>query len=407
MAQNYVTTSKTHPLLSVSGSHRLLGLDALRGFAAIYVVLYHAVTQSPHDEWNAGLRWLAAGVRTFVHYGYISVFLFFVISGFCIHLHWAKARAAGRPAQLNFIPFWRRRLRRLYPPYLFALILFLAVAAYSDGIALTRFYLYDLMLHLTMLHNLNSHTAYGINGVFWTLAIEEQLYLAYFLLLFLRRRWGWRTTIAVCAAARAGWLLLSLLIKNRYGVFVPVNEAAAAHWFTWALGALSVEAAFGLVVLPRWCRSWRVCLAALAGAAGLAYLQENVQMAWYVHDSVWLLTHPLWAIGLFVLVNRVVTAELTGRLWRNVPRLWRWGASVGLFSYSLYLTHELVMLEIWRFTGRGLPGYVVAVLIMTPLSVACAWVFFWFCERPFLPRSARTAPAPTPLGPQTSEPVSA
>ncbi|HEX8181487.1 MAG TPA: acyltransferase [Pyrinomonadaceae bacterium] len=407
MTQNYVTASKANPLLKASGSHRLRGLDALRGFAAIYVVLYHAVTQSPRDEWNAFLRGVAAPLRAFLHYGYISVFLFFVISGFCIHLHWAKARAAGRPAQLDFIPFWRRRLRRLYPPYLCALVLFLAVAAYADGVAFTRFYLYDLVLHLTMLHNLDSHTAYGINGVFWTLAIEEQLYLAYFLLLFLRRRWGWRTTIACCAGARVAWLLLSLLIKNKYGVFLPVNEAAAAHWFTWALGALSVEAAFGLIQLPRWCRSWRVCLAALAAAAGLAYLQENVPLVWYVHDGIWLLTHPLWAVGLFVLVNRVVAAELAGRLWRNVPRLWNWGASIGLMSYSLYLTHELVMLEIWRFTGRGLPGYVVAVFIMTPLSIACAWVFFWFCERPFLPRSARAVVPSTPLGTTNSEPVSA
>ena len=39
---------------------------------------------------------------------------------------------------------------------------------------------------------------------FWTLAIEEQLYLAYFLLLFLRVRWGWGVTIAVCLFARVG-----------------------------------------------------------------------------------------------------------------------------------------------------------------------------------------------------------
>ena len=58
-------------------------------------------------------------------------------------------------------------------------------------------------MHLLMLHNLDPHTCYTINGVFWTLAIEEQLYLAYFLLLFLRVRFGWGVTIAVCLS-RAG-----------------------------------------------------------------------------------------------------------------------------------------------------------------------------------------------------------
>jgi peptidoglycan/LPS O-acetylase OafA/YrhL len=407
LSQEYATALKSNPMLAVSGGHRLLGLDALRGFAAIYVVVYHATTQAPHDETALLLRWLAGPFRALVHYGYISVFLFFVISGFCIHLRWAKAQAAGRTVKLDFVPFWRRRLRRLYPPYLAALVLFLAVAAYADGVQFTRFYLYDLVLHLTMLHNMDAHTAYGINGVFWTLAIEEQLYLAYFLLLFLRRKWGWGTTITCCAAARVLWLVLSIVLKNRYGFFLPVNESAAAHWFTWALGALSVEAAVGLVVLPRWCRSWRVGLPALAAAAVLAYVQETIKLQWYVHDGVWLLTHPLWAIGLFVLVNRVVAAELAGRLWRNAPRLWHWGAHIGIFSYSLYLTHQLVMLEIWRFTSRGLPGLLVAVFIMTPLSVACAWLFFCLFERPFMPHGARAVAARPNLGGPSGEPVSA
>ena len=407
MAETCVPAPKSNSLLAVGGGYRLRGLDALRGFAALYVVVYHAVTQTPPDALSRFWLWLGVPVRAVVHYGYTSVFLFFVISGFCIHLHWTKAQASGRPTNLDFVPFWRRRLWRLYPPYLLALILFLAVAALADGATLTRAYLYDLVLHLLMLHNLDSHTAYSINGVFWTLAIEEQLYLAYFLLLFLRQRWGWRRTLACCAAARVGWLLLSLVIKNTYGVFLPVNEAAAAHWFTWALGALGVEAAFGLVVLPRWCRSWRVCLTALAAAAVLAYVQETIKLSWYVHDGVWLLTHPLWAVGLFVLVNRVVAAEVTGRLWQVWPRVWRWGASIGLFSYSLYLTHELVMLEIWRFTSRGIPGLLVALLIMPALSLAFAWCFFWFCERPFLPRRTTILATTTPISAQGSEPVSA
>ena len=132
-----------------------------------------------------------------------------------------------------------------------------------------------------------------------------------------------------------------------------------------------------------------------------------MKLAWYVHDGVWLLTHPLWAVGLFILVNRVVAAELSGRLWQVWPRVWRWGATIGLFSYSVYLTHELVMLEIWRFTGLRIPGLVVAVLIMPALSVAFAWCFFWFCERPFLPRRTPTPVPPAPLNAQGSEPVSA
>src|SRR5205085_11997013 len=119
--------------------------------------------------------------------------------------------------------------------------------------------------------------------------------------------------------------------------------------------ALSVEAAFGLVTLPRWCRSWRVCLSALAAAAVLAYVQETIKLTWYVHDGVWLLTHPLWAVGLFVLVNRVVAAELSGRLWRVWPRGWRWGGRIGPGHFSAYLTDEPVVFEMLRFTSSSIP----------------------------------------------------
>jgi peptidoglycan/LPS O-acetylase OafA/YrhL len=104
-------------------------------------------------------------------------------------------------------------------------------------------------MHLLMLHNLDAGTCYTINGVFWTLAVEEQLYLAYFLLLFMRVRWGWGVTIAVCLFARFGWMLFSHVVWLKTGFGIPVPESAAAHWFTWALGAIGVEVMFGLIRL--------------------------------------------------------------------------------------------------------------------------------------------------------------
>ena len=62
-------------------------------------------------------------------FGYIGVFLFFVISGFCIHLQWAKAKANGVEPEIRFGSFWKRRIRRLYPPYIIAILLFLLLTA--------------------------------------------------------------------------------------------------------------------------------------------------------------------------------------------------------------------------------------------------------------------------------------
>jgi peptidoglycan/LPS O-acetylase OafA/YrhL len=165
---------------------RLQSIDALRGVAALGVVLYHAVMQTANAVPDNLFRWPVKLIQYLSSFGYIGVCLFFVISGFCIHLQWAKARANRKPHQISFGSFWKRRIRRLYPPYLFALALFFLMAALSTGIDITHFFVYDVVMHLLMLHNLDPQTCYSINGVFWTLAVEEQLYLAYFLLL---RRW--------------------------------------------------------------------------------------------------------------------------------------------------------------------------------------------------------------------------
>src|SRR5207244_13609880 len=116
----------------------------------------------------------------------------------------------------GFTAFWKRRFRRLYPPYLIALILYLGIAAFTTKFQLTPFYVWDVVSHLLMLHNLDSHTVYSINGVFWTLAIEEQLYLAYFLLLFLRIRWGCQRTLAVCLLVWFLWFIYISAIRALY-----------------------------------------------------------------------------------------------------------------------------------------------------------------------------------------------
>ena len=403
------TINNTSP--QTSKGKRLRSIDALRGVAALAVVLYHAVGQAPRDETSAVIHLLAAPVRAISAYGYAGVFLFFVISGFCIHLHWAKARVAATAAgtmadsapKIAFVPFWKRRIQRLYPPYLIALALYLLWSALNGGVQVNSFFLWDMTLHLLMLHNLDAHTVYSINGVFWTLAIEEQLYLAYFLLLFMRRRWGWTRTLITCAAARVGWVVVCAALQRAAGLEIPVPESAASHWFTWALGALSVEAMYGLVALPRWCRDLRVAAASLSSAVALSLLLPLiVQHSLFWHANAWLLLHPLWGVGFFILVNRAVVAERNWREWLDVPRLVRWSATVGLFSYSLYLIHQLVLMEMWRFWILRMPTILLALVVMTPLSVACAYLFFRYCERPFLPRPVQ--PALTPDRPPAHAP---
>ena len=65
---------------------RLRSIDALRGIAALGVVLYHAIERGKNALPNNLFDYPVRALQFISSYGYIGVFLFFVISGFCIHL---------------------------------------------------------------------------------------------------------------------------------------------------------------------------------------------------------------------------------------------------------------------------------------------------------------------------------
>lgn len=370
---------------------RLQSIDALRGIAALGVVLYHSVLQTQNAIPNNFLQWPVKLIQFISSMGYIGVFLFFVISGFCIHLQWAKNQVSNEPKPIKFGSFWRRRIRRLYPPYLITLAIFMVLAAATVGIDLTHFFIYDVVMHLLMLHNLDPHTCYSINGVFWTLAIEEQLYLAYFLLLFLRKRFGWGPTLVICGLTRVGWFIFGHVVWLITGFGIPVPEAAASHWFTWALGAIAVEAAFGLVQLPRWCRNLWLGALAIVTASAVSIGLPSIPKDTLPHDLAWMLMHPLWGFGFFVVVNRAVAAE---RRWASLvtPRIVTVVASLGVFSYSLYLTHELVIMQSWWFAILWLPPMVNTLLITVPATIGFGWVFYQFCEKPYMKKAPVAKP---------------
>src|SRR6476661_4767515 len=119
---------------------RMLTLDAMRGGAALAVVTYHALGVAKQTAFTGWQAWLPQITSYVVHFAFAGIYLFFVISGFCIHLFWAKTRSAGVDRPLNRGYFWRRRVRRLYPPYIVALTMYLCYLAYKVPVHVTGFY---------------------------------------------------------------------------------------------------------------------------------------------------------------------------------------------------------------------------------------------------------------------------
>src|SRR4029077_20473313 len=119
---------------------------------------------------------------------------------------------------------------------------------------------------------------------------------------------------------------------------------------------------------------------------------ERLSMFW--HDLLWLFLHPLWGLGFFILLNRFVLAESRWGSVRATPALIKLLAAIGLFSYSLYLTHELVVMESYHFGFLGFSELATALLVTTPACVAFAWIFFCFAERPYLTSQSARREAP-------------
>ncbi len=385
-------------------SRRLVAIDALRGIAVLAVVASHlpfsmnsapavagavAAPESVFPAWLVGI----------LDHGRFGVHLFLVISGFCIHMAWARRKADT--AAVSFGAFWKRRLHRLYPPYLAALLLSLAglyvlhaVLGGASGSFATRLgypsngqLAVDLVLLLLLAQNLNGASGRVGNGPFWTLALEEQLYALYFPLLYLRRRFGWTPALVVVLLTTLIWRTVAILafpgpLQDTLLVVGP------SRWFEWTLGALAVEAFLGRVTLPRWTRSGRAGAALLA----LALAAFDAPRLGAREAFITPFGDALFGLSLFVLVNyacHIRWAE--GDRSSSVTRFFAW---VGTFSYSLYLTHQLVIVAAKQVALRLGLGTAGVLVLRISLPILAAWVFFQIIERRFL-SSSRPSPAPT------------
>ena len=150
---------------------RLPAITSLRFFAAFHVALFHmkemGVITSP--------GWL----KSFAGIGYVGVSFFFVLSGFILVYTYA-----GRT--LNLRDFWQARFARIYPAYLFSLVLFFpffyfgALKMHVPFFAFAeQHFVVACLLVLTLLQAWVPPAALAWNAVAWSLSVEAFYYLVF------------------------------------------------------------------------------------------------------------------------------------------------------------------------------------------------------------------------------------
>ncbi len=375
---------------------RLTSIDRMRGVAVLAVMVNHLPFSSRSlTTRQAGETYPSSeSLLDVAELGRHGVLLFLVISGFAISLRWA--RHGQLDARIPFVPFWKRRLIRLYPPYLVALLVSLValfvvhrILGPSDisGIAASFGYesgqqlAIDLLLLLLLSQNLNGASARVGNGPFWSLALEEQLYLLYFPLIAMRRRWGWPITLTVVAASTLAWRAVGqLAFAEPPGFWFYV---APAYWFAWALGSMSAEAFAGRLRLPALAYSRPLALVCVVLGVVLDYPASPVSSHWVAY----VLREPIYALGFWAFINAAWRDELLKGS-RN-DFFGRTLLLVGEGSYSIYLIHTIAFIASKQvFVMLGLPDPLILIGRFGAGLIA-SFFFFLVFEKPFISRSRR------------------
>ncbi|MCX6510355.1 MAG: acyltransferase family protein [Actinobacteria bacterium] len=337
------------------------GLDGLRALAVLGVMAYH----EPNVEMPGG---------------FLGVDLFFVLSGFLITgLLLDERRTSGT---LSLRSFWNRRARRLLPA-LAALLLAVVVATTILGDVSQRrdlpggvlsAVLYDSNWNQIAQHQsyFDQFTSLSPLQHLWSLAIEEQFYIVWPLVVIACLRRSRRLLIAVTSVATVASISLMAF-------FLGSGDPSRSYYgtdtraFTMLIGALG--AIFAWHLRPSGRKAFSASVLGL-GALSASFLFIHDDARWMYRGGFVLFA--VLALGLIILAsgNNVVSKAMSHPILRKI----------GFLSYALYLWH-------WPIRGFAtdtrlrLPdtgvGTVAGIAVRLALTFAAAWLSMELIERWF------------------------
>lgn len=333
MSQQLRRSSPTPDVTGSGVSGHIVALDAVRGVAILLVLATHFFNYDGLPPPTVLLDRVAAMV---FKVGWIGVDLFFVLSGFLITGILYDSKGSERYLR----NFYARRVLRIFPVYYVSLLIFLVVLPHVyPGDRALRALRTDGFWYWTYLTNLkialDGFPLFGALGHFWSLAIEEQFYLVWPVVVLL---FGRSNLIRICLLCILGsFFFRVLLVRGDYGtaayVLMPARMDALA---VGAMLALIARGPRGLASIAPLARP----AAALLGAVVLAiFVWREGLLPW---DPVMkTIGHTLLA-ALFaaVLVLALTSSErsVCGRICTS-----RTLCFFGRYSYGLYVFHHPIL----------------------------------------------------------------
>ncbi len=348
-------------------------LDGLRAVSILLVLLHHAPGLS------AGNR-----LATLQENGRYGVGFFFVISGFLICTLFL--REEHQTGGINLWKFYGRRALRLLPLYYAALAIqvLLVFGLHQYSVENQQLFREKLPSYLFYFSNLLPNSTQAPFFCSWSLAVEEQFYIAFGLLLFFCSR---RLIIGVVLAA----LLAKFAVYQIFGAV----DADSALWrvvFSYREPILmGVLAAFLLDEAARHRRVMQLLgppLVAVALCCLTALWLFSHRMS---HESFWdsQLLYVLMTLTLISVVIRPHNWGLENPLLRHI----------GKISYGIYLLHMFVLSSVRKLPGGTDP--LICFALTSTLSIGVAALVYQFFEKPIIDFYKRKLSPMKPIPPTT------
>lgn len=354
--------------------NRVEALDGLRGLAALWVLVGHAMI-------------LTGFAVPLISQPELGVDLFILLSGFLMVFQYQlRSHKEDWTAPATWAQFWVRRYFRIAPLFyvMLAAALIFGPAIYADRVLIDTFlgqtlqkperYLdggaFNIFTHITFLFGLLPDYAYRTALPDWSLGLEMQFYALFPLFILLVRRLGWPVASILIAAGAFATAVLTAKIGMKFPMpaFLPLKM----HLF---LSGMLVAAA---LTIPGQ-RSRQALYLVLAIGFGFIPLGGKA-------DALHFAIRALLILAFYALVHlrRAGPIDAAARLLGSRPGHW-----LGELSFGVYLVHLLVMQPVTamviRMTGPDFGAgarFALVFVIVAPVSYAIAWVAYHLVELP-------------------------
>ena len=338
-------------------------LESLRGLAAIYVLIYHCrwlltESYSNRESQTINTEYIITKIFIIFRFGHEAVIFFFVLSGFVIHYSTIKTGVVS----LDFIAYLKKRINRILPPLIFALLLTLLFDCigkyfFNFNVYINGSKYYELIVdnlnfksfaaNLLSLQELNLGIKhFGSNSVLWSLSYEWWFYLFYPAFFLLNKNYKIITLLLLLLL----YLSTAFIIPVSIPILTPIFSKMLIWWF-------------GVVIANLYFKNKKIL-------PYITLLLLSIPVAIIFYPDNRLIGDVFWGLGFAGLLATLLSLNPLSFIIKALNKI----SAIGNYSYTLYLIHFPIIYIIYAYLidhyKDKLPTSYVYLLIVVPVCIS-------------------------------------